>query len=77
MIKVGGALMRGLLLQRLLDPDNLSQAVIEDVYVAFMQAMVRPRVRRFKVSAEEGRKSHGQHLAAPRSRKRSSARRGT
>jgi len=43
MMKVGGALMRGLLLQRLLDPRDMSKAFIEDVYVAFMKAMARTR----------------------------------
>jgi AcrR family transcriptional regulator len=78
MIKVGGALMRGLLLQRLLDPQNMSKAFIEDVYVAFMQAMVRPTsgAARSTGGAPEGRTSHEQRRAASRSRKRPAARRG-
>jgi len=77
MIRVGGALMRGLLLQRLLDPRDMSKASIEDVYVAFMQAMIRPRSRvaRFTGNPEERRMSHDRHVAAPRPRKRATGRR--
>jgi AcrR family transcriptional regulator len=77
MVKIGGALMRGLLLQRLLDPRDVSKASIEDVYIAFMQAMIRPqpRVARFKGNAEERRMSHDRHVAAPRSRQRPTGRR--
>ena len=67
MIRVGGALMRGLLLQRLLDPRDMSKASVEDIYVAFMQAMIRPRpgVARFKGNPEQRRMSHDRHVAAP------------
>jgi hypothetical protein len=39
---MGGALMRGLLLQRLLDPKHLTDQEIEDAFVAFVRGMGRP-----------------------------------
>jgi AcrR family transcriptional regulator len=40
--RMGGALMRGLLLQRLLDPKHLTDQEIEDAFVAFVRGMGRP-----------------------------------
>ncbi|HEY7187724.1 MAG TPA: helix-turn-helix domain-containing protein [Vicinamibacterales bacterium] len=73
-LKVGAALMRGLLLQRLLDPKDMPKDFIEDVYVAFVQAMVRPRsaVTRLKGNPESGRNDH-EDFAAARSGRRASA----
>jgi AcrR family transcriptional regulator len=78
MVKVGSALMRGLLLQRLLDPQGVSRAFIEDVYVAFIEAMVRPRPRapRLEGAARKRAGRHDEHLSTPRSRGRATGRRG-
>jgi hypothetical protein len=43
MHKIGGALMRGLLLQRLLDPKGMPKEFIEDAFVMFVRGMARPR----------------------------------
>ena len=78
MIKIGGALMRGLLLQRLLDPKGMPKDFIEDVYVAFIQAMVRPLSHGTRLSghSERSRKGHDEQVSASRSGSRASARRG-
>jgi AcrR family transcriptional regulator len=78
MIKVGSALMRGLLLQRLLDPKGVSREFIEDVYVAFIEAMVmqRPRAPRLEGAARKGAGRHDEYLSTPRSGGRAPGRRG-
>jgi hypothetical protein len=78
MIKVGSALMRGLLLQRLLDPRGVPREFIEDVYVAFIEAMARPRsgAPRLKGRTEGGRKNHDADLSTPRSGGLATGRRG-
>ena len=43
--RMGGALMRGLLLGRLLDPKHLTDQEIEDAFVAFVRGMGRPATR--------------------------------
>jgi AcrR family transcriptional regulator len=40
--RMGGALMRGLLLGRLLDPKHLTDQEIEDAFAAFVRGMGRP-----------------------------------
>jgi AcrR family transcriptional regulator len=42
--QIGAALTRGLLLQRLHDPHPLSNAEIEETFVAFARGMTRPRL---------------------------------
>jgi len=41
--QIGAAVARGLLLQRLHDPRPLSNAEIEEAFVAFARGMARPR----------------------------------
>jgi AcrR family transcriptional regulator len=64
------ALMRGMLLQRLLDPGTVTKERIEETLIAVIHSMARPRAR----STE--RRAHDHHLA-PRSGGRTAARRGT
>ncbi len=39
---IAGAFLRGLLLQRLLDPKRMPTEVIEEAFAAFIRGMVRP-----------------------------------
>lgn len=63
------ALMRGLLLQRLLDPGTITKEVIEETLIAVIHSMARSR----RVSRKD---PHAEHLA-PRPGGRAAARRGT
>jgi AcrR family transcriptional regulator len=63
------ALMRGMLLQRLLDPATVTKERIEETLIAVIHSMARPRARSTQ------RREHDQYLA-PRSGGRAAARRG-
>lgn len=70
MSRISAALVRGLLLQRLLDPKGVSREFIEDALVSFIQGMAEPQ-------ASTGRKrEHVQHFPASRPGRRSASRRG-
>lgn len=70
MSRVCAALVRGLLLQRLLDPKGVSREFIEEALVAVIQAMAEPQ------SSTGRRRNHVQHFPASRSGRRSTSRRG-
>jgi AcrR family transcriptional regulator len=40
--QASGAMLRGLLLQRLIDPDRVSAELVEEAFAAFVRGMVRP-----------------------------------
>jgi AcrR family transcriptional regulator len=70
MSRICAALVRGLLLQRLLDPKGVSREFIEEALVTFIQAMAEPQ------SPTGRRRDHVQRFPASRSGRRSTGRRG-
>lgn len=71
MSTVGGALMRGLLLQRLLDPKGVPMELIEEAFVTCIHAMAKPQS-----ALRRARRSHDD-FSRPRAAGRAAARRGT
>ena len=72
MSRSSAALVRGLLLQRLLDPKGVPREFIEEALVTFIHAMaVQPS------PSGRARRAHVQHFPASRSGRRSATRRGT
>lgn len=78
---IGSAIMRGLLLQRLLDPHSVPKEIVEEAFVRVMLGMTKRRAR-----SPRPRRDHDEHAAAglsqrvvstPRPRARAAARRGT
>ena len=70
MIRICAALVRGLLLQRLLDPRGVPREFIEEALVTFIHAMaVQPS------PSGRARRAHVQHFPASRSGRRSATRR--
>jgi AcrR family transcriptional regulator len=82
MSRIGSALMRGLLLQRLLDPRAVPREFMEEAFVTFIQSMALPQ------SPRRQRRDHDEHavwspaprvdgsLAVSRPGRRATARRG-
>jgi AcrR family transcriptional regulator len=70
MSKVGGALMRGLLLQRLLDPKGVPMELIEEAFVTCIRAMAQRQS-----TPRRARRDHDD-FSSPRATGRATARRG-
>jgi AcrR family transcriptional regulator len=72
MSRFSSALVRGLLLQRLLDPKGVPRELIEEALVTFIEAMAQPA----SSSPQRGR-DHDEHAPSPRPGRRAAARRRT